>query len=211
MDRQEYLNQISAPSTQAKSSGGSLLSSKYLIWGLVGMAVLTVIIIVVGMIMSAGKKDPLKDTLNKLDMRIDYVSAAIGTYQGYVKSSNLRSTSSSFNTILSNTKRDLSEYIAATYKPSKDDKQTPQVSKIVTNEIEVAKQSLNDALLDARVNGILDRVYAHKMIYELSMIMTDEETIMKLAKNEELQALITTSYQSLEPIYKNFDEFSEAN
>ena len=66
-------------------------------------------------------------------------------------------------------------------------------------------------MFEAKINGILDRIYAHKMAYEISLITTREAQIMKSINNDTLNEILTTSYNSLETLYDKFNNFSEAN
>ena len=48
------------------------------------------------------------------------------------------------------------------------------------------------------------------MAYEVSLIMSQENRLINMTKNEALKELLASSYKSLENLYENFNSFSEA-
>ena len=68
---------------------------------------------------------------------------------------------------------------------------------------------MESELFEAKINGILDRIYAHKMAYEVSMFLSEESDLMNLTKNEALKEALSSSYNSLENLYNSFNDFSE--
>lgn len=202
MDKQEYLNQISAHQTPAKKSPlDGLLHSKFLWIGLVAV-VLLVIIMGVGTAINSNKPSG-KENLYQLILHINNTSAVISEYQTYVKSSDLRSYSASLGSVLSNTNRDLTNYATTAYNYKEKD-----IPKTTVADETTAQTELKDELFEAKINGILDRIYAHKMAYEISLIMSLEQQVAKLIKNSDLQATLSSSYDSLSNLYHNFDDFT---
>lgn len=204
MDRQEYLNQISAKNRPVKgpSKLKSILTSK-LFWFVAGAVVLMILMMVVGT--AIGKnKEGMDEKLYSLKLHIDNTSNVMNSYQNLVKSSVLRSGSASLSSIMTNTSRDLDEYISANY---------PEIAETKREKAESAadeaKESLTTDLFEAKINGILDRTYAHKLTYEISMLMTEEETIASSTSDDILKEIIATSYESMEKLYATFSDFSE--
>lgn len=202
MDRQEYLNQISMKSRPTKKSKSGIFASKFFWIGVVGVAVLILIMIIGGIL--SGARGSNKDRLFALILHIDNTSEVIGKYQPSVKSSNLRSDSSSLSVILSDTSKDLTNYATEKYNFKVKD-----VSKSITEEETLAKDGLMNELFEAKINGNLDRVYAHKMAYEISLIATREKQLLKSTSNEILKNALNKSYSSLDVLYNKFDESSE--
>ena len=64
-------------------------------------------------------------------------------------------------------------------------------------------------LFEAKINGLLDRVFAHKMALEIFSVMSDEAGIINASSDEALKNLLTTSYDSLNNLYTQFNDFSE--
>lgn len=205
MDRQEYLNQISTKNLPNKGGKKSnILSSKFFWVGAIGVGAL-VLIIIIGSLIGGGKPSG-KDQLFSLILHINNTSELIETYQPSVKSSDLRSHSASLHSVLSNTGRELTEFAEEKYNFKEKD-----IKKDLAEEETTAKDGLEAELFEAKINGILDRIYTHKMAYEISLITNREAQIMKSINNETLNEILTTSYDSLETLYDKFNDFSEAN
>lgn len=206
MDGQEYLNQISAQNRPVKPSGkaSGILSSKIFIVSMIGV-VLFVILLIIGMILSGGKGGD-KNLSIALKLHLSNTSEVIQNYQRDVKSSDLRSSSASLYGILSNTDRELTDFITENYNYKEKD-----VDKTLLNDAELARDGLEDDLFQAKIGGTLDRMYALKMAYEISSIQAEEVKIINSSKNEDLTNILTNSYNSLENLYNKFNDFSEAN
>ena len=205
MDGKEYLNQISAmnrPETKTKKS--KLLSSKFFVVGLIGVIGL-IVIIIFGAILG-GNKGGEKNLSIKLLLHVNNTASVIQEYQPLVKSSGLRSSSASLYSVLSNTSRDVTNYLTNKYNYKEK-----EVSKDVVESASLAKDGLDADLFEAKINGVLDRIYAHKMAYEISLIMTEEAKIINVAGNTSLKESLTASYNSLNNLYDNFNDFSETN
>ena len=204
MEGQEYLNQISASNRPEKKSMKGIFSSKFFIVGMIGVVGL-ILILILGAILSGGKEDT-KTSAYELKLHLDNVAEVVSSYQPNIKSSDLRSSSASLYSILTNTSRDLTDYLTEEYNFKEKDIER----KIITNATE-AKEQLEAELFRAKINGILDRIYAHKMAYELSVLMSEEAKIIDMSKNDNLKEFLTSSYNSLGNLYTNFNDFSETN
>lgn len=202
MEGQEYLNQISALNRPEKKSMKGIFSSKFFIVGMIGVVGL-ILIIIVGMILGSGK-DGEKALSYKLKLHLGNTASVIQTYQPNVKSSDLRSTSASLYSILANTDRELTNYLTEKYNFKDSD-----IDKKIVEEATLEKDGLEAELFEAKINGILDRIYAHKMAYEISVLMSEEAKIINSSKSDVLKELLTTSYNSLENLSAKFSEFSE--
>ncbi|MBR0480076.1 hypothetical protein IJJ49_02350 [Candidatus Saccharibacteria bacterium] len=204
MENKAYLEQISAATRPVKKKNEGFLSSIYfkvIVGGILGI----VAIMILGSILSAGRGSEKTRTIS-LEVRISNTVEVVKKYQTEVKSSDLRSNGASFLTVLSNTAKELSEFLAEKYEFKEKN-----VDKEISAKEEPAKNELETDLFSAKINGILDRIFAHKMAYEISVITTREEEIIKSTRNAELKEILTTSYNSLENLYGNFNDFSEAN
>ncbi len=207
MDGQQYLNQISKASKPVKKVGGkkgisNILSSKFFIIGAVAIGLL-IIIIIIGAILG-GNKDNTKTLSYDLKLHLDNTSEVIQEYQQNVKSSILRSNSASLSGVLANTSRDLTDYLVNKYKFKDKD-----ISKKIVEEATLAKDELTNELFEAKINGILDRIYAHKMAYEISLLTAEEAKLIKASQDDALTELLTTSHESLSNLYDKFNDFSE--
>lgn len=205
MDSQDYLDQISASSRPINQGfGGKLmkfLTSKYAMWGGIALGAL-VVILIFGSILGSGKKVSVADKCLTLKSRLDGTLEVISEYQTYVKSSSLRSLSASLQGVFTNTASQLGNYITAVYGPGEND-------EAILEEAELNKIDLTDELFEAKINGYLDRIYAHKMALEIYSVMSDEADITKSSSEAELNSILSSSYDSLNNLYDKFNDFSE--
>ncbi|MBR2994678.1 hypothetical protein IKF32_02060 [Candidatus Saccharibacteria bacterium] len=208
MNRQEYLEQISASNRPVKSRGtkfNKILSSKFFLVGLI-FVVAFVIIMVVGAILG-GNKNGAKEKAFALDLHITYDMGVIEKYQKLVKSSDLRSDSTSLYSVLSNTSRDLENFLKDTY-GNTDAKKA--IGEKKQNELALQRDGLESELFEAKINGTLDTIYARKLSYEISLLMNEEYQIYSTTGNDTLKGLIDTSYNSLKNLYDKINGFSES-
>lgn len=203
MEGQEYLNQISAAAKPKKQASDSRFSKSTLIIGGVVALVLLIAMIIFGAILG-GNKDKEKNAGIALALHLKNTSEIIQDYQQYIKSSNLRSSSSSLMSITTDTNRNLINYLTEKYNYKEKD-----VDSNILEQATLEKDGLESELFEAKINGILDRIYAHKMAYEISSLMSEETRLMDLTKVEALDELLKTSFDSLNVLYENFNSFSE--
>lgn len=204
MDSQDYLDQISRtarPPKQNKGGIAGILSSKWFKWGLGALVALIVIIIFGSML---GGKETLEEKGINLKLRLDGTSEAITEYQGNIKSSLLRSLSSSLKGVFTNTSSQLSNYLTTTY-----GYEAGREKDAVKETAEMARDELMNELFEAKINGLLDRVFAHKMALEIYSVMSDEAGISNASSDDSLKSVLSTSYDSLNNLYTQFNDFSE--
>lgn len=210
MENQDYLDQISAKSKPVIPSSGKssfnlsgILHSKVFLVIAIGLSAF-ILLAIIGSLLSGGKKTDVKTNLIQLRHHITNTSELIDYYQPLVKSSILRSYSASLQSTFSSTNSDLTNYLTAKYqyKESKEDQD-------LFTELNTERDALDNELFEAKINGNLDRIYTHKMAFEISKFMNEESTIYDSTKDEELQAILDQSYSSLETLYNNFNDFSE--
>lgn len=202
MDKKAYLDQISATVRPEKQNPLKKMMSSKFARIFAGLALVLVVIIIIGSVLS-GNSGP-KDQAIALKLHLDTTLDAISDYQPSVKSSNLRSSSASLYSVLSNANKDLTDFVTEQY-DFKDNK----VDKKLTEEEQLHADGLEADLFNAKINGILDRIYAHKMAYEISLITAQEEKLLATSKDETLRAILNTSLTSLNNLYDSFNDFSE--
>lgn len=203
MDNQTYLDQITA-STKPTSSKKSFFSSQIFKIAALGVG-LTIVIIIFGSILgNINNKE--RDLAEQLSLRMDNLTATIDEYNDSVKSSYLRSIGTSFSAILADTNRDLSDYLIQKYNfnPEKSN------SNLVEKELKFADE-LNADLEEARLNGILDRVYVSKLDLQITLLLSTESDILSRTKNQSLQSIINKSVSSLESLQNNLAEYDNIN
>ncbi|MBR0488169.1 hypothetical protein IJJ39_00625 [Candidatus Saccharibacteria bacterium] len=203
MDNKEYLEQISASVRPAtKSKGKGILSSPIFKISVIGI-IAFILIAILGAVLTGGRPS-IKDETIELQLYVSSTMKAISDYQSDLKSSNLRSHSASLGSILSNTSRDLTNYLESTYDSAKP-------SSTAESDEQLHLEGLESDLFEAKINGILDRIYAHKMAYEISMIMSRESSIYEHVSDSSFRTKLESSYNSLNTLYTEFNEFSETN
>ncbi len=204
MDGQEYLEQISASNRPVTKKGRNIFTSKYFMLGMGALALL-IIFIIIGSILR-GNKGNNKNSLYSLLLHIDNTSKLIQDYQPEIKSSNLRSSSASLYGVLTNTSKKLTDYSVEKY-----DYSLKKVDKDIVEETTLNKDALESDLFEAKINGTLDRIFAHKMAYEISILNSEETKLINTTGDSELKEILTTSQEGLEVLYDNFNKYSEAN
>lgn len=203
MDGQEYLNQISAKNKPVQQSKfNKILTNKFFLIG-AGALVLLIIIMIIGAALSSGKGNEKKESIALL-LHLNNTSEVIDEYQSSVRSSELRASSSSLKTVLQDTSKKMGEYLTQKYNFKDKD-----ADKKVVEQLTLEKDGLSEELFEAKINGILDRIYAHKMAYEIQLFMAEGNQIRKDTKEEVLQSTLDTFGSSLENLYDKFNNFSE--
>ena len=201
MDSQSYLNEISSVTRPVKSSKPDFLNNKFVLVGIIGVIGI-ILMAIVGTVLG-GNKAGGKEQAIELKLRLDSTSQIITNYQKNVKSSDLRSSSASLDGVVTNTNRDLTNFLKETYKFESAEEKT----QLAEDE---HREELDAELFEAKINGILDRIYAHKMAYEITIIMSMESKLYDSVSNEDLKGIIKTSYDSLKILQDKFSGFSEA-
>ena len=201
MDSQDYLDQISRearPKAPSRKGIMGILTSKYTMWGAIAVALL-IIIMLFGSMLSGGVS--MQDRCIGLKLRLDQTNEVITGYQQYVKSSSLRSISASLKGIFTNTSTQLGNFMTATYGTETDES--------IMEEARLNAEALSNELFEAKINGLLDRTYAHKMTLEIYSVMSEEMGIINSTDEAALKELLTSSHDSLNNLYTQFNDFSE--
>ena len=81
--------------------------------------------------------------------------------------------------------------------------------KNLAEQAKTEEDALLAELFEAKINGILDRIYAHKMAYEITKVMNEESQVYNSTSDDTLKEIVTESYNSLENLYNEFNDFSE--
>lgn len=139
-----------------------------------------------------------------LKYHVDNTLSSVNTYAPSLKSSALRSNSASLIGVLSNSSRELDGYLANKYGSDK----LPNEADI-KEEAKLEADELDGDLFNAKINGILDRIFARKMAYEISAIATEADRIKDVTEDQNLKIILDTMYNSLDNLYDKFNDFSE--
>lgn len=211
MDNFEYLNQIAQsthPQKSKSSDSSSFLRGPIFKIAAGGIILFLLLMIIGGLIGNAKGKS--SDLTKQLYVRSNNLNSVIDTNSKSLKSSRLRALSLSLSSVLTNTTRDLSNYLTPEDGKSKDKKNalTPN-EKLTTSENELL-ENLNTALTNARLNGILDRTYSNQITLQISLLMSLTTELYARTKDEKLQEILVNFYNNLQPIHQSFSEYSEA-
>lgn len=201
MNGQEYLDQISTPKQSNKILDllKSIVTSKIFIVAIIGIVILIITMVVISIIGDMGNAED--GDVYALSRHIEETSKVIEKYKPYIKSSSLRADTASLSGVLSNTNSELTSYINNMVKYHKS---------FVKLEVQAENDALNldSDLSNAKISGILDRIFAHKMAYEISTIMMEESKLLK-SESATLRRIMGDSRSSLENVYNNFNNYSE--
>lgn len=202
MNQQEYLSQISNNVRPPKAQKPSIFASPIMKFVLIGV-VAVIGIIIFGSIVSGNKKS-VKDLAITLKLHADGTSAEVKNFQKYIKDTSLRANAASFNTVLTNFDSSLVDYMKTKYSYKSGSE-----SKKAKSKAETAQQTLHDELFEAKINGMLDRIFAHKMVYEISLLQAEMEAINRATSDQSLKEILGTPYESLGNLYELFNNYSE--
>lgn len=211
MNKQEYLNQISATSKPMKPGDGSFISRLFaskIFWICLAAIAGFILILVIGSVIS-GAKGNVKDNTYALKIHINNTTNVMDDYRKKVKSSDLRSDGATLSSLLLDLDGKLENYINEKYGINGNEV-SKKLNSNKVDELNLERDGLESELYEAKINGILDRIYARKMSYEIAMIMTEEKQISDASGDEDLKNILSTSYSSLENLYDKVSNFSEA-
>jgi hypothetical protein len=191
----DYLDQIAPEQTHT-----TLFSGSYT-WMIIGLAV--VFMFAVGLIVAfSGNKNA--DTAETAYMRITNLIAVTNHYRTFIKSSKLSSTNSNFKIFMTGAQHDLIDPLAK--------------NGVLTNKLDRDKKSREKALIstveakleDARLNAILDRVYAREMAYQTQLLI---ELYKRMSKNisPDIASNAKKTLPNLLPLQKSLADFKEGD
>ncbi len=202
MDNQAYLDKISASNRPVRASGKDLFSSPIIKIALGGIIAI-IVIIIFGSVLG-GLTGKIKDKTIALHYHIDNTVFIVTEFQPSLKSSSLRSASATLRSLLDSASTTITNFIVEEYKfdTRKGDK------KIQADEEELYNE-LYEELFNAKINGLLDRTYARKIAYEITIIQNNLSEIYSKTKDENLKSSLSTTFDSLSNLYSSFDTFDK--
>ncbi len=201
MNNLEYLNQISQETrpTSAKKSNPLSLVIKIAVGGIVAF----LFIICVGIVLNAGKSSPT-DLTKQLYVRTANLNTTLTTYNKSLKSSQLRAIGTSLNGVLTGASASLSNYLLPEG-GEKADLNPPE--KLLATET-TTDEELNTALNNAKLNGILDRVYANQIQLQVSLLIAFISQLEPRTKDETLLDIISQYQSNLYVIEQSLENYS---
>lgn len=208
MNNKEYLEQISSEIRKSKTPKKQFLGldiSPKLLRFLIGAVVASILIIIIGSIISSGgNKNSERDLVDRIYLRSTSLSTTITNFNKLLKSSELRSMGTSLNSVLTETSYSISTILTNDFgssNPSKLEKES-----LATEETE--RQTILEGDLETgRLKGQLDRVYASDFAYEIAMLISLESEASAKTNKENLKSALATSTTNLEKLHEQFDSF----
>lgn len=190
----DYLNQI-APQ---QHSGGPSRRTIIIIGALSAVALIVAVIL---MIMSAqGPGD--SSQLMGIKARIATLQTIADKRQRLLEDTSLRATNSSLSAFLKTANAEIEVPMTrAGLKPNVTD-------KTITSRETALVDELNQKLDDAQLNGILDRVYASEMNYQIQALSNNMYKLYTSTRSAALRDYLVSTDKSLEPIKDKLKNFS---
>lgn len=203
MDNYEYLKHISKsnrPDPTAKKSNASMgLILKILIGGILA----TVLLIGLGLLINNNSTNST-DTAKQLYARMENVSKLVNDYNKSLKSSQLRAINYSLSGTLSGTMPQLNSYLKENAGSSGS---IAPPNRLATTESNLY-ESTNAKLTDAKLNGMLDRIYVAQIHMQVSLLMTLTAEVAKRNSSSELRTILNSFYSNLRVIEQALDNYS---
>jgi len=201
----DYLNQISADSRPVKAKSDFFIPKKLLFF-LIGAVVLALAIIIIGSNVSSPKNKEY-ELVSTINYRSGNLIEIISTYNKKIKSSELRSMTSSLSSVLTATQSSLNTIITNEFADTEKENKTTDES--VEESEETYMNNIIDTYLEpARLNGYLDRVYVSQLTYEISILMSLESKCEETTSKTSLKEALASSYSNLESLETQFENYS---
>lgn len=170
---------------------------------LIPIGVIAGIIVIIMIFATFGnKKSPMEDIF-KLNSRVTNLSETIEEYSPSLKSSDLRSVSSS----LSSTLTAISSSLIETISSDEYKKLSKSATTDITTEETELIDSLKGTLENARLNATLDRTYGREMSYQISQLIQLEQAAIDSTKDDNLKASLENTVNNLNSIHDDFAKF----
>lgn len=187
----DYLNQIAAPGPKQ----GFFDKKAKIVLLIVGvLMLLSIPLIIMGILNSTDQV-----TADQVAIKVKSLELASKEVHEDIGDSELRSLNSSLSIVLANTAREIAPYSA----------NARDLTAIVEADPEAIE--LQQKLEDATLNAVINRTYPREMAYQLEVVMLDLQRLYDESENSDFKALVSQTYDQLEPIQKQFEEFSAAS
>ena len=209
MNNKDYLNQIASEARplERKAPGffGKTLNLSMKQLKIIGGVIISMILVlIIGLIVSSSNKNGERDYVDMAYLRTDDLSSVIESYRTEIRSSKLRSMAMSLKSVLSETNYILATSLADDF-GAKDSSKPAKASTAEKEEAIIGE--LSAVLENARLNALLDRVFAREFAYQISLLISLETDVISHTKKEPLKTNLTSARTNLEAIHSEFDNF----
>lgn len=200
MNNLEYLNHISQTSQPvARKSAGPKpgLIPKILLGGLVALAIIGLIAFIIN-----ASTPKIDNYVRQIYYRTTTLNSVISEYNRSLKSSDLRAIANSLSGALTGASSSLSAYYTQNNQKPED-----YTDKFLADE-SPAFTELETTLKNAKLNGILDRIYPVQVQLQVSLLLTLIEQTQDRAKDPYLLQTLATYSTNLTLIKQKLEAYS---
>lgn len=199
MNNLEYLNEISKSNRPVKTSTSGLNPKtvlKIVIGGVIAFALLAIISIAT----NTGPK--AVDYAKQINLRTYNLSETLRTYNPSIKNSNLRAISISLSSVLTDASNKFNTYFSF-------NDIDPSPSNDVSESEAAMSEELNLTLNNAKLNGILDRIYLNQIQLQVALLSSLIAQALSRNNNDINLLEILQQYESsLNLILDSFQKYS---
>lgn len=215
MSKMAYLDEIAAKSRPVKPKKASILSPKLMV--IIGGGLgLVILLAIVGAMLGNAMGRVGKDA-ERISFRMERITEIIKEYKGDLKAPKLRSVSVSLDGVLKESNGQMKKILAEEFKVSAKDgkdkgKGKDKGGKLDKKAIEEESENynkINEALENARLNGVLDRTYAREMALQVALLISMESELAERSEKKVVDEFVAKSLGNLQKIYKQLSEYSE--
>lgn len=200
MNNLEYLNHISQTSRPvARKAAGPKpgLIPKILLGGLIGLALIGAIAFIINL-----TKPDTEKYVNQLYYRTTSFSSVLENYNRYLKSSDLRAIANSLSGALTGATSSLDAYYT-----QNDQKPGEYTDKFLAEEAP-AYTELETTLRNAKLNGLLDRIYVAQAQLQVSLLLTLIAQTYERTEDPYLSQTLNTYSTNLTLIKQKLEAYS---
>ena len=212
MDNMAYLQQIAgvdnSVAQQVKKNNDNVFKKIFNVWTILGTVLFIVILVIVAVVASSMNK---VDTKDQDLMAQSYWTAyylneeTLTDYTKLVKNSDIRNMSASLKSVLEEIIKSDNDIMKAKFGVEVS-KMKPKTDEVPKNA-EKQNQELNGVLEEARLNGILDRVFLREMTMQIAYLRAYQSEIAERTGDADAKAFATKAYSNLDNLYEQFHNF----
>ncbi len=204
MDNLEYLNQISKSTRPAPPNKFALiLKNPITRFVFLGAIVAVIIVIVINVISAISNRTT--NLSREIYLRSSTLNSIVSENKSLIKSSQLRAISVSLQNVISNSSR---EFVAYYTSPDGGNSLSPTQDQV--NAENANAQQVRLTLQNARLNGILDRIYTNELNLQIRLLMSMISELVARTSDERLKTVGTNYYNNLLPIQSSLESYSSA-
>lgn len=191
-----YLDSIAPPPQRAKFLSGGF--GKIII----GLGIAFILVVSIVIVASNSGKGKAADLI-QLSVRMENMQKTEKTVQKNLRSSSLSTNNSNFDLWLTSNQASATQLL-------KDGgiKKTTYDKKMVASEKTLAT-ALDAKFEDARLNAVLNRVYASTMASETQKLIVMFNTMAKKSQSSKIRDFAKNASSNLTPIQKSFEDFND--